>query len=164
MPELEMTRFLQTLVLTVLLTLAPQSPLGAAPPAPPVSTDAQGLAIGGYDPVAYFSQGRPMKGKAVHQTNWNGATWRFASAASLEAFKAAPDRYAPRYGGYRAWAVSQGYIAPGDPHRWKIVDGRLYLNFNARAKELWEADEAAAIVRGDANWPGVLKTNQNNQP
>lgn len=156
-----MIRFLQFLVLAVLLTLASQSALGAVLPAPPVSADAQGLAIGGYDPVAYFTQGRPVEGRAVHQSSWNGATWRFASAGSLEAFKAAPERFAPRYGGYCAWAVSQGYIAPGDPRQWKIVAGRLYLNFNARAKALWEADQTAAITRGDSNWPGVLASNQN---
>lgn len=159
-----MTRLLHILVLALFLAVVPQSSVLAAQPAPPVSADARGLAIGGYDPVAYFTRGRPVEGKAVHQTRWNGAIWRFASPASLSAFTAAPERYAPRYGGYCAWAVSQGYIAPGDPHQWKIVAGKLYLNFNARAKALWEADQAAAIARGDANWPGVLASNQNDQP
>jgi YHS domain-containing protein len=156
-----MSRFFQILVLAFLLGLAPQAPLLAAPPAPAVSADAEAIAIGGYDPVAYFTQGGPVEGKALHQTKWNGATWRFASAGSLAKFTAAPERYAPRFGGYCAWAVSQGYLAPGDPRQWKIVGGKLYLNFNARAKALWEADQAAAIVRGEANWPGVLISNQN---
>ena len=101
-----------------------------------------------------------MKGSATHQLQWSGANWRFASAASLEAFRANPARYAPQFGGYCAWAVSQHYVAPGDPNFWKIVDGKLYLNFNARAKQLWEADQAAAIGRGHANWPAVLSDNQ----
>ena len=81
---------------------------------------------------------------------------------NLAKFQADPTAYEPQFGGYCAWAVSQGYVAPGDPGQWKIVDGRLYLNFNARAKELWEADQADAIERGNANWPGVLTKNQDN--
>ncbi|WP_205479466.1 YHS domain-containing (seleno)protein [Sphingomonas arenae] len=132
-----------------------------ASPAPPVSTDKAGVAIGGYDPTAYFTDGRPVRGKASHSYRWNGATWRFASARARATFAAAPVRYAPQFGGYCAWAVSQNYIAPGDGTQWKIVDDKLYLNFNARAKELWEADQANAIVRGHANWPAVLTRNQN---
>ena len=154
-----MTRLL-TILAALFAALTPLSPAAAAP-APPVSMDEAGLAIRGYDPVAYFTEGKPVAGKAEHQRVHNGATWRFASAESLAAFKAAPDRYAPQYGGYCAWAVSQNYIAPGDPHQWKIVNGKLYLNYNARAKELWEAEQDEAIVRGDANWPSVLSNNQN---
>jgi hypothetical protein len=89
-----------------------------------------------------------------------GATWRFASAENLARFRSDPARYAPQFGGYCAWAVSQHYLAPGDPDYWRIVDGKLYLNANARAKELWEADQADAIARGHANWPAVLTDNQ----
>ena len=135
-------------------------PAAAATPAPAISADSSGLGAKGYDPVAYFTQGRPVKGSATHQVEWSGATWRFSSAASLEAFRANPARYAPQFGGYCAWAVSQHYLAPGDPNFWKIVDGKLYLNANARAKQLWEADQAAAIARGQANWPAVLSDNQ----
>ena len=132
----------------------------AAAPAPSVSADKAGLAIRGYDPVAFFTQGRPVPGSADHQLEWNGATWRFASAEARAAFLAEPGRYAPQFGGYCAWAVSQHYLAPGDPNYWKIVDGKLYLNANARAKELWEADQADAIARGHGNWPAVLTDNQ----
>ena len=152
-----MTRLM--ILLAVLFgMLAP--PAAAAPAAPPVSADKSGLAIRGYDPVAFFTVGAPTRGKAEHSLAWNGSTWRFASAQSLAAFKAAPERYAPQFGGYCAWAVSQHYLAPGDPDYWKIVDGRLYLNANARAKELWEADQPEAIARGHANWPAVLTDNQ----
>ena len=139
---------------------APSATPAFAKPAPEVSAARAGLAAGGYDVTAYFTQGQPVAGSAAHQTRYKGATWRFASAANLERFMADPAAYAPQFGGYCAWAVSQGYIAPGDPKYWKVVGGKLYLNFNARAKELWEADQADAIVRGHANWPAVLTKNQ----
>lgn len=132
----------------------------AAAPAPSVYVNATGLAAQGYDPVAFFTRAKAVKGSASHELEWSGAKWRFESAQSLAAFKAEPQRYAPQFGGYCAWAVSQHYLAPGDPNFWKIVDGKLYLNFNARAKELWEADQAEAIARGHANWPAVLTDNQ----
>ena len=135
-------------------------PALAAASAPAISADSAGLGAKGYDPVAFFTEGKPVKGSATYQIEWNGAKWRFASAESLTRFKAAPERYSPQFGGYCAWAVSQHYLAPGDPRYWKIVDGKLYLNANARAKELWEADQAAAIARGHANWPAVLTDNQ----
>lgn len=135
----------------------------AAKPAPPVSANAAGVAIGGYDATAYFIQGRPVKGSAAHQLKWKGASWRFATAKARAMFAAAPERYAPQFGGYCAWAISQNYIAPGDGTQWKIVDGKLYLNLNARAKQLWEADQADAIIRGHTNWPAVLTDNQNSK-
>ena len=131
-----------------------------AAPAPAVYTASDGLGARGYDPVAYFTAGKPVKGSAAHEVHWGGAKWRFASAQALDTFKADPARYAPQFGGYCAWAVSQHYLAPGDPNFWKIVDGKLYLNANARAKQLWEADQAEAIKRGHANWPAVLTENQ----
>ena len=89
-------------------------------------------------------------------------TWHFASAAHRDAFTVDPASYAPQFGAFCAWGVSQGKLYDVDPaNAWKIVDGKLYLNFNARAKQLWEADQAEAIHRGHANWPGVLTANQN---
>lgn len=144
-----------------LVTLPAALP-AATKPAPAVYSASDGLAAGGYDVTAYFTQGRAVRGSAKHEVMLRGATWRFASADSLAKFKADPAAYAPQFGGYCAWAVSQGYIASGDPEQWKIVDGKLYLNFNARAKELWEADQEDAIRRGHANWPAVLTKNQDN--
>ncbi len=155
-----MRRLFALLALAFGLVLSPALAV-AADPAPPVNADAQGLAIGGYDPTAYFTAGRAVQGVAGHGFRWNGATWRFASAEARARFVADPDAYAPAFGGYCAWAISQNYIAPGDPNVWRIVDGRLYLNFNARARQLWEADLAGAIARGNANWPGVLSTAEN---
>jgi len=152
------------LVLAALsLAAVPAAAHAANKPAPAIYTAADGLAVGGYDVTAYFERGKAIRGSARHELMLRGATWRFASADSKARFQANPAAYAPQFGGYCAWAVSQGYIASGDPQQWKIVDGKLYLNFNARAKELWEADQAEAIKRGHANWPGVLTDNQDNQ-
>jgi YHS domain-containing protein len=138
--------------------LALSVPAVGANPVPPVNADPAGLAIRGYDPTAYFTAGRAVQGAPEYEYRWSGATWRFASAEARARFAANPEAFAPAYGGYCAWAVSQNYVAPGDPNFWRIVDGRLYLNFNARAKELWERDVAGAIARGNANWPAVLAT------
>jgi hypothetical protein len=143
-----------------LAAVVAQSPAVAAKPAPAVNSTTEGLAVGGYDTVAYFQVSKPMQGSHHYQLSFRGAVWRFASAATLKAFLDRPDAYVPQFGGYCAWAVSQHYLAPGDPLQWKIVDGKLYLNANARSKELWEADQSNAIVRGHANWPAVLTDNQ----
>ena len=117
----------------------------------------RGLAIKGYDPVAYHKKGEPVKGSGQHEIEWKGAKWRFASAAHRDLFASDPEKYAPRYGGYCAWAVSQGYTASVDPvNAWNIVDGKLYLNYNVEIKEKWEKDIPGHIQQADANWPGVL--------
>jgi YHS domain-containing protein len=114
-------------------------------------------AVGGYDPVAYFKDGRPVEGSAEFTVEHQGATWRFASAANRDAFRAAPDKYAPRYGGYCAWAVSQGYTAKGDPRYWRVVDGKLYLNYSADVQQTWVKDIPGNIAKADTNWPKVLE-------
>ncbi len=141
----------------------PASTPALAAPAPEISVAEDGLAARGYDVTAYFAEGKPVVGSTAHQIQYKGATWRFVSAEAQARFQANPAAYEPRFGGYCAWAVSQGYLAPGDPKQWKIVDGKLYLNANARAKELWEADQADAITRGNANWPSVLTKNQDSE-
>lgn len=114
-------------------------------------------AVGGHDVVAYFDDGRPVKGSKKHSTNWNGARWLFASAKNLAAFEAEPERYAPQYGGYCAWAVSQGYTAKGNPDNWKIVDGKLYLNYDANVQKTWESDIPGFIRDANTNWPKLLE-------
>jgi YHS domain-containing protein len=114
------------------------------------------LAVGGYDPVAYFETGKPVRGLSVHTTDWKGAAFRFATPEALAKFRADPARYAPQYGGYCAWAVSQGYRAKGDPRYWRIVGGKLYLNYNAEVQQRWEADIPGFVAKADRNWPGVL--------
>jgi YHS domain-containing protein len=114
-------------------------------------------AVGGYDPVAYFTEGKPVQGRNEIAFTWKGVTWRFVNEKNLEAFKAKPEAYAPQYGGYCAWAVSQGYTAKGDPTAWSIVGGKLYLNYNADVKKTWEKDAPGNIVKANGNWPKVLE-------
>lgn len=124
----------------------------------PVSTGTfSSTAVSGYDTVAYFTTGKPAEGKREFATRWKGAEWRFASAANLEAFKADPEKYAPQFGGYCAWAVSQGYDASADPEQWSIVDGKLYLNYSADIQKKWSADRANLIKAADKHWPALLK-------
>lgn len=125
----------------------------------PVNTTFFGnLAIEGYDPVAYFADGAPAKGSKQHQLEWHGANWRFASAEHLEAFRAAPEKYAPQYGGYCAWAVAQNSTAGIDPAAWRIVDDKLYLNYSKDVQQKWVQDIAGNIAAADANWPGLVAT------
>lgn len=113
-------------------------------------------AIRGYDPVAYFTAGRPAKGDKRFALEHQGATWRFSSAENRDRFAAEPAKYAPQYGGYCAWAVSQGYTASVDPDAWRIVDGKLYLNYSTGVQKRWSEDIAGNIAKADANWPAVL--------
>ncbi len=115
-----------------------------------------GLAISGHDPVAYFTQGAPVKGQSVHALIWNGAEWRFASAANRAAFDQDPTAYAPQFGGYCAYAVARNYTAKTEPDAWHIHEGRLYFNYNKRVRTLWRRDVPGEIARGNANWPAVL--------
>jgi hypothetical protein len=117
----------------------------------------RGLALSGYDAVAYFTQSKAVKGEARFEIGWNGGRWRFASVENRDRFEAAPARYAPRFGGYCAWAVRNGYTASGDPNAWSVVDGRLYLNYSPSVRRTWEQDKPGNIARGNANWPGVLE-------
>jgi hypothetical protein len=115
-----------------------------------------GVAIEGYDPVAYFVESRPVEGKKEHSFEWQGATWRFASAANRDRFAADPERYAPRYGGYCAWAVSQGYTAGIDPDAWTIHEGKLYLNYDLEVQARWSKDVPGNVAKGDVNWPKLV--------
>ena len=116
-----------------------------------------GIAIDGSDAVAYFTQGKPVAGSPEFTHDWMGVTWRFSSEENRAAFAADPEAYAPQYGGYCAYAVSEGYTASTVPEAWKIVDGKLYLNYSRGVQRRWERDIPGRIASGDANWPGVLK-------
>ncbi len=134
--------------------------------APVVSTPVQaaektyqtllGTAIDGTDPVAYFTEGRPVEGSRQFTHDWNGARWWFASAQNRDTFAADPAKYAPQYGGYCAYAVSQGYTAKTDPDAWSIADGKLYLNYSLKVRDLWSQDIPGHIASANGNWPGVL--------
>lgn len=125
---------------------------------PPIYTDVfSDVAVQGHDPVAYFREGKPVKGSKDFSADYQGAKFRFASAANRDAFLADPEAFAPQFGGYCAWAVSQGYHAKGDARFWKIVDGKLYLNYNASVQKKWEDDIPGFIESGQDNWPRINK-------
>ncbi len=147
------------LLFAVLLFQA-AAPFSAAPAAAkePVYTGIfSSLAVSGYDPVAYFVAGQPVAGRKAFEFEWNGATWRFANAANRSAFAADPEKFAPQYGGYCAWAVSQGGTASTEPEVWRIVDGKLYLNYSKSVQNTWVQDIPGNIAKADKNWPGVLE-------
>ncbi len=112
---------------------------------------------GGYDTVSYFEAGRATKGSSDYTTEFQGATWRFANAENLARFKANPERFAPVYGGYCAWAVAQGYLAKGDPQHWTIRNDRLYLNYSQSIQNRWLKNPDGFIQQANANWPSVLE-------
>jgi YHS domain-containing protein len=121
----------------------------------PVNTlgAADGVAIRGYDPVAYFRNGGPRLGKPEFSVQHGGATWRFASAEHKALFEADPERYLPAYGGFCAYGTSRGYLVKIEPEAWSIVNGRLYLNYDPGVRKTWLRDTNGYIERASANWP-----------
>ena len=117
-----------------------------------LNTDASGNALRGYDAVAYFAVDKAVKGDPKFEYAWNGAKWFFSSEENMKKFQADPESYAPQFGGYCAYAVSEGYTADADPEAWKVVDGKLYLNYNQEVKQTWEKKEAERIENGRMNW------------
>ncbi len=115
-------------------------------------------AVGGYDVVAYFTESKPVKGKSEFTYEWSDAKWQFSSQANLEKFKSAPKKYAPQYGGHCSWAVgAKNYLVKGDPQFWKIVDDKLYLNYDQSVQDKWVKDIPGFIAKADKNWPGLNK-------
>ncbi len=124
--------------------------------AEPVFTE-DGLAIRGYDPVAYFTEGRPVAGDAAVAAEWQGATWRFASAEHRDMFLAEPEKYAPEYGGFCAWAVAaKGKLYSTRPDNWTIHDGRLFLNYNDDIQARFETDIPGFVTEADRRWPEIM--------
>jgi YHS domain-containing protein len=142
--------FAATTVLTGLLASAAAD--SSASPVPAVNTT-DGLAVKGYDPVAYFTDEHPTKGEDQYRFQWKGVTYQFASAENLQRFKADPEKYLPQYGGYCAYAMSLDRIADIDPFRWAIVGGKLYLNNGFIAQDLWSLNKSGNIASADRNWP-----------
>ena len=112
------------------------------------------IALQGYDAVSFFDRGgAPAKGEFDYAAYWNGATWLFASEVNAQRFKENPTKYAPQFDGYCALAASLGYKAPGEALTGRIVDGKLYLNYNAEAARVWSEAIPANIRKGEENWP-----------
>ena len=114
-----------------------------------------GKAINGYDPVAYFKDGEPVKGNEKISYQWNGANWYFSSTQNLDSFKSNPKKFAPQYGGYCAYGMSQGHKASTEPDAWTIENGKLYLNYNKRVKQMWSKDRLGYIKLADKNWVDI---------
>jgi hypothetical protein len=112
----------------------------------------RGLMLQGYDVVAYFADGRPVRGSSSYVHRWQNAEWRFASAEHRDAFAANPERYVPQYGGFCAYGVAQGYRVDVDPTAWRIVDGRLYLNYDHSVQRTWAQDIPGYVRQADQNW------------
>lgn len=120
-----------------------------------VNTDEQGIALHGYDPVAYFTVGAPTKGNASFTAKYEGASYFFASAENLKKFKANPAAFAPQFGGFCAMGVALEKKLDGDPAVWKIVDGKLYLNVNADVSVAWQRDIPGNLEKANDYWPEI---------
>lgn len=117
-----------------------------------------GIAIGGFDPVAYFIDGVAMPGKGDFEASFAGAVWRFRNEGNRGAFLADPDTYLPRFGGYDPTGVARGAAVPGDPRLWLVQGRRLYLFYRAEARDLFAGDAEAVIAAADQRWPSVQRT------
>lgn len=122
-----------------------------------VFVNGKGVAIKGYDTVAYFVSSKPLKGNAEFSHAHAGNTWLFANAANKKAFIANPTAYIPQYGGHCAYAASKNSIAPTDPEAWTVRDGKLYLNYSKSVRSKWLPNAAKNIIKADKNWPALAK-------
>lgn len=129
----------------------------AQAPSPSGSDATPRLAIKGYDPVAYFTPGRPMPGSSAITLDWDGARWQFADADHRELFRKDPDAYAPQYGGYCALGMAINGRGEIDPEAWAIVDGKLYLTFDQQSLAEWRQDQAASIAAADQAWAAARR-------
>lgn len=116
-----------------------------------------GVAIDGYDTVAFFIEGRAVQGRPEFAVVWKGVVWRFVSVDNQYSFEADPRAFAPLFGGYCAYAVSQGYLMSGSPQSWQIVDGDLFLLYSPVVQEIWQSQASDLIALARVNWPEVLR-------
>jgi len=135
--------------------IAPGAQAGVPGSTAALNVDAQGVGLGGYDPVAYFDTGKPTHGMPAFATTYGGATYFFATAAHRTAFLANPAHYVPEFGGYCVVGASFGKKVDVDPETGKVVGGKLYLNNSQRALEIFDKDHAGTIAKAETNWPEV---------
>lgn len=153
-----MKTYWKTLTLTLLLACQALFSTQAMAASDPIYTGFfSNKALEGYDTVAYFTEGKPVKGNSNFKVKYQGAEWLFASKEHLDMFTDNPEKYAPQYGGYCAWAVAaKDQLAPGDPMYWTIHDGKLYVNYDQSVQDTWLPKKEAFIKTADKNWPNVL--------
>lgn len=153
------------LIRLLLTTFALLTMSHAALAAPPINTlereglfgyEHNGIAIRGYDTVAYFTQNRPVEGRDEFSTQWTDATWKFSSQEHLDLFVEDPERYAPQYGGYCAYGVAQMNLVKVEPDQWTIIDEKLYLNFNAKLNKAWSKNTSGYIKTADTLFEQLL--------
>ena len=133
------------ILFTVISVLGQKSPI----------FEKSGKAIRGYDPVSYFTENKPVEGKDEFVFNWNNVNWHFSTQQNLNLFKANPGKYAPQYGGYCAYGLSNGYKASTSPDAWTIVNGKLYLNYSKSVRDSWDKNRSERIQKADKFWPDV---------
>lgn len=121
-----------------------------------------GVAIEGYDPVAYFTEKQPVQGKKEFTAEYKGSTFLFSSAANRDKFKASPEAFAPQFNGFCAYGTAGGYKAKSDGTAFSVIDGKLYLNYNSLVRMRWSLDSTGYINKAVANWPAVEKTTKIN--
>jgi YHS domain-containing protein len=157
MKYLKLTGPIAALALSVLAASAYTTPSFAlvAASTSAVNTNEAGLALQGYDAVAYFKAGAPTKGDAKFRARYEGATYQFANAENLKAFRANPAAFAPQFGGFCAMGVALDKKLDGDPNVWKVVDGKLYLNVNQDVSVAWNRNLAANIDTAVEKWPTI---------
>lgn len=123
--------------------------------APEVFAD-RGLALRGADPVAYFTKGEMVQGREDCALMWRGATWHFASKAARSTFEMNPEAFAPQFGGYCAYALSQGAIAPTVPEAWTVYEGKLFMNYSIDVRGLWQQDIPGNLRKAEPFWPSIV--------
>ena len=143
-------------LVVALLTLSVQAQKMDGQNLPEVYCTEQG-AIGGYDPVAFFTEKKPVVGNDSLVYSWNDATWHFSSLQNLEAFKANPEKYAPQFGGYCVYGTASGHKSPTIPETWSIIDNKLYFNYNLQVQKLFNKNQKGLIEQANRNWPAVKK-------
>lgn len=144
---------LMALALTTVTVLQAQDA-----PAVRLNTDSSRVMVHGYDVVAYFTDHKPTPGSNDFTFSWQGATWKFASAAHRDLFAKTPEKFAPQYGGFCAWAVSRNYTADTDPEAFTVANDRLFLNYSKKVQAMWEPERDANIAKADGNWPALSRT------
>lgn len=122
-----------------------------------LNLDKQGIAIQGYDPVAFFTQNRPVKGRSEFESKYNGARYLFASAEDKSTFDANPAKYEPQFGGFCAYAASQNHTAPVKIEAFQIVNGRLLMQYDLDVRNKFNKDTQGNLQKADKNWPGIVQ-------
>jgi YHS domain-containing protein len=124
-----------------------------------INVDEKGIAIHGYDPVAYFVDKKPVAGKPSLSHQWSGAIWLFSTTENRQDFINTPEKYAPQFGGFCAYAASSGAFADTEPDAWSIVNNKLYLNFNTSVRGIWNSNRKEFIKRAEEHWPKMNMAN-----